>query len=124
MKYELADIAVVEDVRVEKQRQIEKWGVQSHLDGTGPETVPLGSGEILTYSELADIYKAEFEVTHLDNLETWADILLEEVFEALAEENPLNLYAELYQVAAVTESWMRDILMNMEQRMDGNATSS
>jgi hypothetical protein len=124
MIYELAESAVAEDVWSEKKRQIEKWGIQSHPDGTGPKFHPLGRGEDLTYSELADLYKAEFEVTHLDKLETWADILLEEVFEALAESNPVNLYAELYQVAAVTESWMRDILMHMDQRMDGNATSS
>ena len=40
---------------------------------------------------------------------TYRDILLEEVFEALAESNQARLRAELVQVAAVAVAWVEKI---------------
>jgi hypothetical protein len=40
---------------------------------------------------------------------TWMHVLIEEVFEALAEEDPAKLRAELVQVAAVCAAWITDI---------------
>jgi len=40
---------------------------------------------------------------------TWEMILLEEVWEALAETDPVKLRAELIQVAAVAVAWVEDI---------------
>ena len=40
---------------------------------------------------------------------TYRDILLEEVFEALAESNPARLRVELVQVAAVAVAWVEKI---------------
>lgn len=98
--------------------QVNKWGVQSHSDGTGPEILPLYSSE----SFLDDTHTAEelakkltkrtdfrFSTEGYDRPGTWTDILLEEVFEALAESDEDKLFTELSQVAAVAMSWMRDI---------------
>ncbi len=41
--------------------------------------------------------------------DNWRDILLEEVFEALAEEEPKELRKELVQVAAVAAQWVEAI---------------
>lgn len=38
---------------------------------------------------------------------TMADVLLEEVFEAMAETNPIRLREELVQVAAVAVKWVQ-----------------
>ena len=40
---------------------------------------------------------------------TWADILREEYFEALAETDPARLRVELIQVAAVAVAWVEAI---------------
>lgn len=111
------------DVREERARQNSKWGEQNHPDGTGPDVSPLvGIGqatprsafrdfvvEILTAEQLA-LYatKATDTNAHRGTV-TWADILLEEVFEALAESNTLPLRTELIQVAAVATQWVEAI---------------
>lgn len=40
---------------------------------------------------------------------TWRDIFLEEVFEAMAEEDPEKLKAELTQAVAVGVAWLEEI---------------
>ncbi len=90
---------VLEEVADERIRQVEKWGVQTRPDGTG--------GDI--YKQAAEVSKAHTDAAAADGSLTWVDILMEEVFEALAEDDPVRLREELIQVAAVAVSWSEDI---------------
>lgn len=95
------------EVGVERERQFAKWGPQHHPDGSGACWPFLMTG--LSYGTLADTARIVCD----DNAEhgegTWADILLEELFEALAEEDTVKLRKELVQVAAVAAAWVEDI---------------
>jgi hypothetical protein len=44
-----------------------------------------------------------------EGITAWDGVLLEEVFEALAETDPAKLRTELVQVAAVIVNWLEDI---------------
>jgi AcrR family transcriptional regulator len=104
---------VAADVRAERARQDTKWGQQNHLDGTGPESEPLaGLGQYVTDWTATDWTTAARDSTDARaklGTVTWTDILLEEVFEALAESDPAKLRAELVQVAAVAQQWAEAI---------------
>lgn len=97
-KFALAD--VLEEVRCERLRQHEKWGEQSHPDGTGPNPhrIPWAA----TAQSVTD-HNAKTGAL------TFADILLEEVCEVLEETDPAKLRAELVQVAAVAVQWIEAI---------------
>lgn len=84
------------DVADEMDRQDAKWGDQSHL--------PNGTG-FREWAALADYYRNSCDAAFARGDGTWADILLEEVYEALAESDPDKLRAELIQVAAVAAQW-------------------
>ena len=86
---------VLDDAREELYRQLEKWGVQNHPDGTGM-TGDIARADSARY--LADFAAEKGSLT-------WRDILTEEVYEALAEEDPVRLREELIQVAAVALQW-------------------
>lgn len=107
---------VLNQVLAERGRQFAKHGDQSHVpDGTGP-------AEILRD---LPVHQAAARMDHLaawargrtdahahaggDGTVTFADILLEEVFEALGEDDPARLRAELLQVAAVAVQWVETI---------------
>ena len=109
---EVTRAAVAIDVLTERVRQIKKWGEQSHPDGTGPNVRPLWNTSInldlRTGAELAEIFKAQCS-GNTPEQDNWRDILLEEVFEALAEDDPAKLRAELVQVSAVGQAWIEDI---------------
>lgn len=84
----------------ERIRQIQKWGPQHHPDGTGA----------LGYAAHAGFYKSWNDTAEAAGIEAvWSDILLEELFEALAEKDQALLRAELVQVAAVAVAWIEDI---------------
>ena len=89
-----------EAVDTERQAQLAKWGDQRHADGTGAEH----------YVAMADEAREDVErfVAQHSGPE-WALILLEEVYEALAEADPAKLRAELVQVAAVCAAWIVDL---------------
>ncbi|WP_199800656.1 hypothetical protein [Streptomyces marianii] len=89
-----------EAVDTERQAQLAKWGDQKHRDGTCAEY----------YVGMAD--QARNDVEHAAeslNGPRWSLILLEEVYEALAETDPAKLRAELIQVAAVCAAWIHDL---------------
>jgi hypothetical protein len=106
------DRPVIVDVFIERSRQDDKWGEQNHPDGTGPGLRFLyhtdSNLDLRTGEELARIFKAKCgrNLPHEDN---WRDILLEEVFEAMAESDFFALRKELIQVAAVAVAWVEDI---------------
>ncbi|MGW7283979.1 NUDIX hydrolase [Streptomyces sp. NPDC054847] len=87
------------DVDTERQAQLAKFGDQHHPDGTG---LPVYKHAANRYRDQTDRYAAVGALA-------WRDVLLEEVYEALAESDPTALRAELVQVAAVTQAWISDI---------------
>jgi hypothetical protein len=86
------------DVRREREAQDQKWGEQNHPDGISP----------LTISSAVDLASAYRELNDHAN-PTWQTILLEEVYEAMAEDDPEKLRLELIQVAAVAMTWVEAI---------------
>lgn len=119
----LAHINVVREVRAELDRQDEKWGEQNHPDGTGPARRPLrrlttahakrtGSPiEMSPYNATAEALQRDAKAANDADVSlkdvTWAGILLEEMFEALAEpEGSDELRTELIQTAAVCVQWV------------------
>lgn len=87
-------------VDAERQAQLAKWGDQKHNDGTG--------GTV--YVDKADAARfATQQAADSPGAPSWALILLEEVYEALAETDPATLRTELIQVAAVCAAWFHDL---------------
>lgn len=85
---------VLSEVRLERIKQDKRWGEQNHPDGTGSPT---------------DEASLVFARAICKN-DRWADILREEVYEALVETDPDKLSDELIQVAAVAVAWREAIL--------------
>lgn len=103
---------VTEEIRWERAEQDQKWGRQNHPDGTGPtvrvlEDTPW-SLDLRTGSELSDIFRSKCQ-KNTPETDNWRDILLEEVFEAMAEDDQDRLRKELMQVAAVAVAWVECI---------------
>lgn len=91
--------AILTEIRNERDAQDKKWGEQNHPDGTGHTF----------FRREADIARGECNARAADGRLTWADILLEEVYEALAERDPARLREELKQTAAVCVNWIEKI---------------
>ncbi|MGW3383333.1 NUDIX hydrolase [Streptomyces albogriseolus] len=87
------------EVDTERQRQLAKWGDQHHPDGTGWQR----------FGATAQHWKDTCDEAHANGTTTWAPILLEEVFEAMEEDDPVKLRTELVQCAAVIQAWISDI---------------
>ena len=109
---------VLAEVAAERGRQETKWGQQDHPDGTGPNTTPMaeivrGPANAIVNRHyafgLAYQAKSATDAHAKDGTITYADIFLEEVFEALAEDDPAKLRAELIQCAAVAVAWAEKI---------------
>lgn len=82
----------------ELERQHLLWGDQEHPDGTGAEFE-------LDARIAKDVCTSKVRAGTV----TWRDILLEEVYEALAETDADDLAGELDQVAAVAVQWAETI---------------
>lgn len=102
---------VFEEVQDELNRQDEKWGEQNHPNGTGPDHVmwPAVAVKVKSYGAIADAAKQATDTAAKLGGLTYADILLEEVFEAMAEADAARLRAELIQSAAVCVAWIQKI---------------
>jgi hypothetical protein len=87
---------VLQQVLIERIAQDTKWGEQNHPDGTGYD----GS------DRHADFWRQRCQDAFADGEGTWGHVLLEEVFEAIAENDPAKLRTELVQVAAVAVAWI------------------
>ena len=97
--HDIPKLAAALEVLEERRRQDAKWGEQSHPDGTG-----------LNYAEgNARERRRLCEEAFAAGRGTWRHILLEEVYEALAETDPAALRTELIQVAAVAVAWAEAI---------------
>lgn len=84
---------ILQEVKMERCRQDRLWGEQNH-----PIVVPL---EIPKYAKVAEQKKCWCDEMTKSDMLTWADILLEGVYEVLAEEDECKQRTELIQVAAV-----------------------
>jgi hypothetical protein len=89
----------------ERYRQIEKWGVQHHPNGTGSRLM----------AAQAAVDRAICNEAFEHGNGTWRHILKEEVSEAFAEDDPEKLAEELIQVAAVALGWWEDIARQLGQ---------
>lgn len=85
---------ILDRVNKERSDQDKQWGQQHH---------PPHRGSVQMYRAKADAYK------NVGNNDAWDFILLEEVYEALAETDPDLMQEELIQVAAVAVAWAEDI---------------
>lgn len=90
---------VLGEVRREVDRQEHRWGEQNHPDGSSPEQ----------FEWMANLAKMNCDKLHKEKKVTWAAILFEEFYEALAEKATHALRTELIQVAAVAVSWIKAI---------------
>lgn len=88
----LTDLA--DEVVAERIEQLEKWGRQDHPSF-------LGETDLRKYASQESYYKQINDARVKADKLCWDTILLEEVFEALAEPDPSLRRAELIQVAAV-----------------------
>ena len=95
----LKTIEVAREVVDERSAQDARWGEQNHPDGTSA----------IGWDWQAENAKFSCEEVRAAGRMTWRHILLEEVFEAFAEEHPDRLRAELLQVAAVAQAWIEAI---------------
>src|ERR1700689_4375582 len=88
------------DIECEMRRQDSLWGADRHLpNGTSAHV----------YGALMEHAKLVTEAATANNQLMWADVFREEVFEVLAEEDPVKLQIELVQVAAVIGNWLKDL---------------
>ncbi len=97
---------VLSEVRAERLRQDEQWGEQNHPDGTGPGFVWSFTGPA---EHVRDSVRATVQHDATLHRTSWRDVLLEEVAESFAEDDPAKLRAELVQVAAVAVQWVQAI---------------
>lgn len=93
------DAPVLAEVQAERERQDARWGEQNHRDGTGSLT------QVLEADKAREGCQAAF--ARGDG--TWMHVLIEEVFEAFAEDDPSKVRAELVQAAAVAVAWIAAI---------------
>jgi len=94
-------LQVVDEIRRERNRQDVKWGEQNHPDGTG-SGAPDAAFEARRARNACQHAAKRGAVT-------WRHILREEFAEAMAEDDPTALRAELVQVAAVAVAWVEAI---------------
>lgn len=102
------------DVQREMVRQDEKWGEQNHPNGTGP--MHWDTRSMQTFKEMADRARDECDMAAREGRLTWRHILLEEVFEAMAESDEAKLSGELIQVEGVAAQWRNAIKRRQARR--------
>lgn len=98
------------DVRAERERQHARWGQQDLPDGTGIPATCDALARLPSRLAIPSERQQQANVAALDDGSiTYAGILLEEVLEALEEDDPERLRAELVQVAAVAVQWVETL---------------
>lgn len=101
-----------ETVWTEMQAQAEQWGEQNHPDGTGAAYIslqeyPIEADMAKTFIEgVASRYRMATENAAREGKLTWRHIILEEMFEAMAEDDGEKLEKEIVQTLAVGFSWL------------------
>lgn len=107
---------ILADAVYERRRQIQKWGPQRHPDIAGEDSSSLFTAAERTanrraaFAEEAHRFKAINDRRERLNIPTsWADIWLEEIYEALETDNPADLRKELIESIAVAVAWIEDL---------------
>lgn len=90
---------ILADVVDERIAQDLKFGTQDLPNGTD-------SG---SFGPIADAHRAECDAAFAAGCGTFRHVFLEEVFEAMAESDPVKLRAELVQATAVGVKWIEAI---------------
>jgi len=99
-------LSIVAEIVSERGRQDAKWGAPHDVpDGTGSGKRMLGRA----FADIRDEVQAWVDRAAEEGTSTMSTVLLEEVFEALAESDEQKLRAELIQVAAVAAKWIQII---------------
>jgi hypothetical protein len=80
-----------DEIRAERARQDERWGEQNHPLGTGAGA----------FRANADAARRECDAAAASGTVTWRHIVLEELWEALAEADEAAARRELVQLGAV-----------------------
>lgn len=98
------------DILTEFNRQEELWGTSRHWPLVGKLSATGGDIDEAreTYALLAKQMQ-ELNDNATDETQDWACILLEEIFEALAETDPEKQIVELTQCGAVITSTLKDL---------------
>jgi len=100
---------VLLEVRYERQRQTDKFGQESHPDGVGLDLDISGTAE-----QCMNQAKAACDDCANNNSITFWHILFEEVMEANAAPDKVNLREELIQIAAAAVAWIEKIDRDFE----------
>lgn len=95
---------VLHEVHAERERQHGIFGDQDL-----PDTAQYSHPRSTEYATTADTWKANNASRILNDRLAWDGLLLEEVYEALAESDPAALRTELIQVAALAVAWVEAI---------------
>ena len=111
-------LGITAEIQAERARQDIKWGEQNHRSGTGEQVPflpgrlvphPAGSHVLTTMGTLAYLSREACQAANEEGGDTYAKIMLEEVFEAMAEDDEQRVRAELIQCAAVAVAWVEAI---------------
>ncbi|MFJ5103198.1 hypothetical protein [Streptomyces sp. NPDC088554] len=89
---------ILDDVRRERDAQDARFGVQDLPDGTHD-----------VFRSLANQHRDNCDAAFKGGNGTYRHVFLEEVFEAVAETDPVRLRAELIQAIAVGVKWVEGI---------------
>lgn len=96
---------ILEDIRKERMRQVDKWGVQSHPDVSSDYFSHASFPRTASSMRWLNDKRAEH------NKIAWDGILYEELMEAFEEMglSQQDLRKELIECAAVIVAWIEDI---------------
>lgn len=98
--------SILTEIGKERSAQDAKWGVPKNVpNGTGFDVEFTG----LTFSEWRDAIQRRVNRQAERGESVMSHVLLEEVFEALAEHDDSALRSELIQVAALAAKWVQII---------------
>lgn len=93
---------ILDDIVTERDAQDALFGVQDLPDGTGPGIDGFRVDD-------ANAYRGDCDTAFSDGRGTYRHVFMEEVYEAMAEEDPVKLRAELVQAVAVGVKWLEAI---------------
>ncbi|MBT2412661.1 hypothetical protein J7I94_19195 [Streptomyces sp. ISL-12] len=100
-------LRIVDEILHKRDAQDALFGRQDDL----PNGTDVGS-----FKPIADAHRMECEAAFAAGVGTFRHVFLEEVFEAMAESDPVKLRAELLQAVAVGVKWLEAIDKQQEEK--------
>ncbi|MFF9525386.1 hypothetical protein ACF1DV_25905 [Streptomyces achromogenes] len=102
-------LRILDEIRRERAAQDARFGRQDALpSGTGTAFEPAAV-------DIANSYRDACNTAFKEKIGTFRHVFLEEVFEAMAEDDPARLRAELIQAVAVGVKWLEAIDKKAEE---------